>query len=131
MAVRGIRGATTVESNNREEIINRTMELLDLLLRKNTFEVEDIASAVFSVTEDLDAEFPAVAARKLGWIYTPLFCTREIPVKGALQNCIRVLLHVNSDRRQEEMVHLYLYEAKKLRPDLEDSAKDKYYLSNG
>ncbi len=130
MPTRGIRGATTVDSNTREQIVSRTMELLDVLVEKNQIELEDIASAVFSVTEDLDAEFPAVAARKLGWIYTPLFCTREIPVPGSLGGCIRVLLHVNSQKRQEDMVHAYLHEAEKLRPDLHHQEKDRYYHSN-
>lgn len=129
MAVRGIRGATTVDANTREQIIQRTMELLEGLMEKNGIILEDIASAVFSVTGDVDAEFPAVAARKIGWIYTPLFCTREIPVPGSLNMCIRVLLHVNSERKQEDMVHLYLHDAEKLRPDLDHSTKDRYYRS--
>jgi len=129
MAIRGIRGATTVDANTREQIISRTMELLEGLIEKNGISLEDVASAVFSVTDDVNAEFPAVAARKIGWIYTPLFCTREIPVPGALNLCVRVLLHVNSERKQEEMVHLYLHEAEKLRPDLDHSARDRYYRS--
>jgi chorismate mutase len=129
MAVRGIRGATTVDANTREQIIARTMELLEELMGKNGTAIEDVASAVFSVTDDLNAEFPAVAARKLGWIYTPLFCTREIPVPRSLALCVRVLLHVNTEKRQEEMVHLYLHDAEKLRPDLDHSAKDRYYRS--
>ena len=129
MAVRGIRGATTVTSNTRDEIVSKTMEMLNELLGKNHVALEDIASAMFSVTEDIDAEFPAVAARKIGWIYTPLFCTREIPVPQSLQKCIRVLIHVNSDKRQDEMIHVYLYDAEKLRPDLDLSTKDRYYSS--
>ncbi len=129
MAVRGIRGATTVDKNNTEEITARTRELLEVLVEKNSISVEDIASAVFSVTDDLNAEFPAVAARKIGWLYTPLFCTREIPVPGSLQSCIRVLLHVNSEKMQEEMVHVYLYEAKKLRPDIDSASEERYYTS--
>lgn len=129
MPVRGIRGATTVEANTRDQIIGRTTELLEQLVARNGIAVEDIASAVFSVTEDLNAEFPAVAARRLGWIYTPLFCTREIPVPGSLGKCIRVLLHVNSEKNQEEIIHLYLHEATKLRPDLDHHEKDRYYKS--
>lgn len=129
MAVRGIRGATTAVSNTKEEIIEKTREMLETLVRLNDLRIDDIASAIFSVTGDLDAEFPAVAARKLGWIYTPLFCTLEIPVKGSLRTCIRVLLQVNSDRRQEEMKHAYLHEAKKLRPDLGTDNIDKFYIS--
>jgi chorismate mutase len=130
MAIRGIRGATTVDANTREQIIARTLELLEGLAERNSFAIEDIASAIFSVTEDLDAEFPAVAARKLGWIYTPLFCTREIPVPGSLRSCIRVLLHINSEKKQEEMIHLYLHDAVKLRPDLDHREKDRYYKSS-
>ena len=129
MAVRGVRGATTVQGNTREEIVSKTGELLAVLLGKNGIRVEDIASAVFSVTDDIDAEFPAVAARKLGWLYTPLLCTREIPVPGSLKSCVRVLLHVNSEKPQDRMVHVYLYEAKKLRPDLGVGDKDRYYTS--
>ncbi|MCX7677844.1 MAG: chorismate mutase [Spirochaetes bacterium] len=129
MALRGIRGATTVDANTKEQIISRTIELLEELTKRNGVKVEDIASAIFSVTEDLNAEFPAVAARKLGWLYTPLFCTREIPVPGSLGRCIRVLLHVNTDKKQEEMLHLYLHDAIQLRPDLDCEEKDRYYQS--
>ena len=129
MAVRGIRGATTVETNTREEIIAKTRELLESILEKNNFDVSDIVSIIFSVTNEVNAEFPAVAARHLGWIYTPLLCTNEIPVSGSLRNCIRVLLHVNSDKRQDEMVQVYLYEARNLRPDLDSNEGHKYYTS--
>lgn len=130
MSVRGIRGATTVIKNTREEILDKTKELLDVLVIKNALNVEDIVSAIFSVTDDVNAEFPAVAARQLGWLYTPLFCTREIPVPGSLNMCIRVLLHVNTSKKQEEMIHEYLYEARKLRPDLDTGEKDRYYSSD-
>jgi len=130
MAIRGIRGAITVDSNTKEEILERTKELLAALVTHNHVAIEDIASAIFSVTEDLNAEFPAVAARRLGWIYTPLFCVTEIPVPGSLKRCVRVLLHVNTDRRQEEMKHLYLRDAKKLRPDLESGDAGTFYLSD-
>ena len=126
MAVRGLRGATTVETNSKEEIISRTKEMLEVLIEKNLIKQADIISAIFSVTEDLDAEFPAAAARQIGWKYTPLLCTREIPVTGSLPLCIRVLIHVNSDISQEEMVHVYMREAKKLRPDLADKDSNIY-----
>jgi chorismate mutase len=129
MAVRGLRGATTVESNTREEILAKTQELLEIMIKENSIPIDDIASAIFSVTEDLNAEYPAVAARKIGWIYTPLFCAREIDVVKSLRKCIRVLLHINSDKRQDEMLHIYLYDAKKLRPDLNVPVIDKYYKS--
>ncbi|MCU0846250.1 MAG: chorismate mutase [Spirochaetes bacterium] len=129
MPVRGVRGATTVERNDRDEILERTGELLRALVERNGIAPDDIASAVFSVTGDIDAEFPAVAARRLGWIYTPLMCTREIPVPGSLPRCIRVLLHVNTDRPQQDIIHLYLREARKLRPDLDTGDVDRYYRS--
>ncbi len=129
MSVRGVRGAVTVESNTKEEIVSKTGELLEALIKKNDINVEDVASVLFSVTDDLDAEFPAVAARKMGWIYTPLFCTKEIPVQGSLKGCIRILMHVNSEKKQSEMIQIYMYEAKKLRPDLKGNNEDKYYSS--
>jgi len=128
--IRGVRGATSVESNTSEEILSRTMEMLDAIIERNNIKKEDIASAIFSVTDGLDAEFPAVAARKLGWIYTPLFCTREIPVKGSVPNCIRVLLHVNSEKEQKDFIHIYLHNARTLRPDLDSEEKDRYYSSD-
>lgn len=129
MTVRGIRGATTVKDNEKTEIIEKTRELLETLMDKNGFTVENVASVIFTVTDDLDAEFPAVAARKLGWIYTPLMCGREIPVPGSVGMCIRVLLHVNTEKQQKDMVHVYLHEARKLRPDIDSDHKDRYYIS--
>lgn len=116
MYCRGIRGATTVENNDREEILSATKELLLLLIEKNDLKQEDIASAIFSLTEDLDAEFPAVAARGLGWTETALMCTREIPVPNSLKRCIRVLIHVNTDQSAEEIQHVYIRRAVNLRP---------------
>lgn len=129
MMSRGIRGATTTPANTKSDIIARTREMLETLVALNDLHVEDIASAIFSVTDDLDAEFPAVAARQMGWLYTPLFCTMEIPVKGSLKSCIRVLLQVNSDRSQKDMKHVYLHDAEKLRPDLGGADKNKFYTS--
>jgi chorismate mutase len=129
MAVRGIRGATTSDANTKAEILAKTKEMLEALVRLNNIRVEDIASAIFSVTDDLDAEFPAVAARQMGWLYTPLFCAMEIPVQGSLRSCIRVLLHVNSDLRQDQITHVYLHGAKKLRPDLGTKSVDRFYTS--
>ena len=129
MAFRGVRGAITVDENTKEEIINKTEKLVNALIEKNNIKVEDVASAIFSVTDDIDEEFPAVAARNLGWIYTPLLCTREIPVKGGLLGCIRVLLHINTGLRQDEIIHVYLDGAKKLRPDLDSMDNDRYYTS--
>ena len=113
---RGIRGATTVEKNDRAEILAATSELLKLLIAKNEIQAEDVASAIFSVTDDLDAEFPAVAARNLGWVEVALINTREIPVPGSLGRCIRVLLHVNTTRKASEIQHVYIRGAVNLRP---------------
>jgi len=113
---RGIRGATTVEHNTREEILAATTEMLQILIQRNALQAEDIASAIFSVTDDLDAEFPALAARKLGWTEVALMCSREIPVPHSLRKCIRVLLHVNTMRSAAEIQHVYIHGAVTLRP---------------
>jgi chorismate mutase len=118
MYCRGIRGATTVERNEREDILTATTELLELLIQHNDLRAEDIASAIFTVTEDLDAEFPALAARQLGWTEVALMCTREIPVPNSLVKCIRILLHVNTTRSVAEMQHVYIRGAVNLRPTL-------------
>ena len=120
MYCRGIRGATTVEHNDREEILAATTELLQLLIRRNDLHAEDVASAIFTVTEDLDAEFPALAARSLGWTEVALICTREIPVPGSLEKCIRILLHVNTTRSAAEIQHVYIRGAVNLRPTLNE-----------
>lgn len=116
MYCRGIRGATTVERNEREEMLEATMELLELMIRRNELHTEDIASAIFTVTADLDAEFPALAARRMGWTEVAMLCAREIPVPGSLGRCIRVLLHVNTTRSSTEIQHVYLRKAIALRP---------------
>ncbi len=117
MYCRGIRGATTVERNNREEILAATDEMLRLLIEKNDLRPEDIASALFTLTDDLNAVFPAVAARRLGWTEVPLMCAREIPVPDSLGKCVRVLLHVNTTRSAAEIQHVYIRGAVKLRSD--------------
>jgi chorismate mutase len=121
MFCRGIRGATTVEQNEREEILAATTELLNLLIQRNDLHTEDIASVIFTVTEDLNAEFPALAARQLGWTEVALICSREIPVPNSLKMCIRILLHVNTTRSATEMQHAYLREAVILRPTLSEN----------
>jgi chorismate mutase len=118
MYCRGIRGATTVERNSREEILAATTELLQLLIRKNELRAEDVASAIFTVTADLDAEFPAMAARHLGWTEVALMCMQEIPVPNSLGKCIRILLHVNTTRNATEIQHVYIRGAVNLRPNL-------------
>jgi chorismate mutase len=118
MPCRGVRGATTVAANDREEILTATRQLLALMIRLNGIESSDVASAIFSTTRDLDAEFPALAARQLGWLDVPLLCGHEISVPGSLPLCIRVLLHWNTDKEQSQVDHVYVREANRLRPDL-------------
>lgn len=117
---RGVRGATTVEANTREEILAATRQLLALMIRQNGIDPEDVASALFSLTHDLNAEFPALAARQLGWLEVPLLCTNELDVPGSLRKCVRILVHWNTDKPQREIRHVYVKGAVKLRPDLCD-----------
>jgi chorismate mutase len=118
MQCRGVRGATTVHHNDREEILAATRQLLALMIRRNGIEKQDIGSAIFTTTADLDAEFPALAARQLGWLDVPLLCTHEISVPGGLPLCIRVLVHWNTTLPQQDVHHIYVREAVRLRPDL-------------
>jgi len=118
MLVRGIRGATTVERNTKEEIIEKTKELLITLKKENDFKIKDIVSIFFSVTPDLNAAFPAQSARELGWNRVPLFDMQEINVPGSLPGCIRVLIQINCQKSQTEINHRYLRGAKMLRKDL-------------
>ena len=118
MLCRGVRGATTADANSREEILTATRQLLALMIRINGIEPEDVGSAIFSLTRDLDAEFPALAARQLGWLDVPLLCTYEVDVPGSLRKCVRVLIHWNTTKPQDAIRHVYIKEAVKLRPDL-------------
>lgn len=119
MPTRGIRGATTVAENEAETILQATRELLEAILKENDgMTTEDIGSAVFTVTEDLTATFPAQAARQMGWGLVPMMCAREIPVPGSLPRVIRVLVHWNTETLQGDIKHVYLRDAVKLRPDL-------------
>ena len=118
MACRGVRGATTISANEREEILSASRQLLALLIRRNGIDPKDVGSAIFTTTPDIDAEFPALAARQLGWLDVPLLCGHEMTVPGGLPLCIRVLIHWNTDRLQEEIEHVYVRDAKRLRPDL-------------
>ncbi len=119
MSVRGIRGATTVTQDNSAEVLSATRGLLEQLLVSNQIDsFEDIVSVFFTTTPDLTSAFPAEAARELGMKSVPLICASEIAVKGAMPRCIRVMLHVNTSLKQSEVVHVYLNEAQKLRPDV-------------
>lgn len=117
--LRGIRGATTVTADEPALILEATRELLSEMLDSNGVDdFEVIASIFFTTTPDLSSTFPAEAARELGMTMVPLLCNQEIPVPGRLPRCVRVMMQVNTTRRQAEMVHVYLREARSLRPDL-------------
>ena len=117
LVCRGVRGATTVEENTREAILRETRRLLALMIRLNGIEAKDVASAIFTTTPDLNAEFPALAARQLGWWDVPLLCGHEMNVPGQLPRVVRILVHWNTTKRQDEIIHVYLKEAASLRPD--------------
>ena len=118
MYCRAIRGATTADSNSKNDILAATRQLLALMIRSNGIKTEDVASAIFSLTSDLNAEFPALAARQLGWLDVPLLCTYEVDVPGSLRQCVRILIHWNTEKSQSEIKHIYIKEAQRLRPDL-------------
>ncbi len=114
---RGVRGATTIPHDDREEVLRATRELLALMIRLNGIEPADVASAIFTTTRDIRSVFPALAGRQLGWIEVPLLCGNEMDVEGGLPLCIRILLHWNTDLPQNAIQHVYLRDATALRPD--------------
>jgi chorismate mutase len=114
---RGIRGATTVERNTAEEILAATRELLATLIEANEIDVDDVASVIFTTSPDLDAVFPAVAARDYGWDSVALICGHEMAVPGALERVIRILIHWNTEKSAAEIRHVYLGRAVALRPE--------------
>lgn len=116
--LRAVRGAITVAADTSDEILASTRALLAAMIDRNALDPDDVVSAIFTVTADLRSEFPARAARELGWHDVPLLCTVEIPVPGALPRCIRVLLHAETMRERSQMRHVYLGGASALRPDL-------------
>jgi len=119
-AVRGIRGATVVLSNTEDDIEKATVELVNEILKRNKVNVSDIAFAVFTLTKDLNAAFPAKFARlKCGFDMVPMMCYQELDVPNSIEKCLRVLIVVNTDFRQNEISHVYLKGAKALRVDLE------------
>ena len=125
MSIRGVRGATTVSQDDEQEVLSAARELLLAILRANpTLQPEDIASILFTVTDDIHAAYPARAARELGdeWHDVPLMCAREIEVEEGLPRCIRVLLHWNTSLSQRGIQHVYLHDAIVLRPDLANRA---------
>jgi len=115
---RGVRGATTIEHNTREEILSATEELLRKMVEANGIHPEDVASVIFTTTPDINAEYPAFAARLMGWLNTPLLCGHEMNVPHGLQKCIRILLHWNTDKPARQIRHIYIKGAVNLRPDL-------------
>jgi len=124
MPMRGVRGATTVNEDQAEPMLAATQELLEAILAANPgMRTDDIASVIFTLTNDLCSAFPALAARRIGWSSVPMMCAREIPVPGSLPCCIRVLVHWNTDTPQSDIRHIYLREAVKLRPDLASHAQ--------
>lgn len=119
MAIRGVRGATIVDRDNRDAILSATRELLQALQAANEeMAPDDLASIIFTVTSDLRSAYPAQAAREIGWDHVPLLCAQEIPVPDGVSHCIRVLLHWNTDLHQDQVRHVYLGDAVQLRPDL-------------
>jgi len=118
MRLHALRGATTVDRNESQAILGATEWLLREILKRNELAVDDVVSCIFTLTEDLDAEFPAVAARNIGFSAVPLLCAREVPVPGALPQVIRLLMHYYADDDHQPR-HIYLGEARRLRLDLE------------
>jgi chorismate mutase len=123
MTCRGIRGATTAEADTSGAILAATRELLARIVEANGLDAADMASALFTVTSDLTAAFPAQAAREMGWHHVPLLDAQEIPVPGSLPRCVRVLIHWNTTKEQQEIQHVYLRGAARLRPDLQEKSQ--------
>ncbi len=119
MFVRAIRGAITVSENTKKSILEGTNELLVEIIKRNELEESSVISAIFSVTNDLNATFPAIAAREIGWKDISLLCTNEIDVPGSLQSCVRVLIHFNTEKTNNEIKHVFLKGATVLRPDID------------
>jgi chorismate mutase len=118
MRVRALRGATTVDDDVREQVIERTQELLRELLERNGLVEDELISIVFTATDDVHSAFPAEAARAAGMTHIPLLCARELEIDGGIERCIRVLVHVQTDRAVTELRHPYLHGARQLRTDL-------------
>jgi chorismate mutase len=117
LACRGVRGATTVPGNDRQAVLEATRELLYIMIRANGIHPDDVASAIFTTTQDIDVTYPALAARQLGWYDVALLCGHEMNVPNSINRCIRILIHWNTTSTPQEIVHVYLREAQALRPD--------------
>ena len=118
MVCRGVRGAIPVRGNTPEDILKASDRLLRVMIEKNIIDADDVCSAMFTTTTDINAEYPAIAARKLGWRNVALLCGHEMCVPHGLTSCLRILVHWNTEKSPQEIVHVYLGEAQKLRPDL-------------
>ncbi len=118
MHLRALRGAILCKENSKEEIISKTAQLLDEMIKRNDIRLEDIVDIIFTATEDLTAEFPAAAARQLGLGHIPLLCARELSIEGSTMGCIRVLMHFYTKKQPHELRHPYLEGARQLRTDL-------------
>ncbi len=118
MAVRAIRGATTVETDTAADVTERVCTLLDRMLERNTVDKDDLVSVIFTATDDIHSMFPAAAARAIGFGDVPLLCARELDIVGGTPRCVRVLMHVNTDKPRHELHHVYLEGARGLRDDL-------------
>jgi chorismate mutase len=119
-SVRAVRGATTVDLDTPEAIGERVVALLRLILERNGLEEGDLISILFTATEDISSMFPATAARSMGLGAVPLICARELSITGSVPRCIRVMLHVTTERARDEIHHVYLEGAQGLRDDLPD-----------
>ncbi len=118
MTCRGIRGAICADANEAGAVLSATRRLLERIVSANDVSADDVVSVIFTATPDLDATYPARAARQMGWTNVPLLCAQEMAVRDSLSRCIRVLIHWNTDRTPDEIHHVYLGEARALRPDL-------------
>jgi chorismate mutase len=123
MACRGIRGATSVDVNDADDIIAATRELLECIVAANDLAVNDAISVIFTATPDLDAAYPARAAREMGWVHVPLLCMQEMAVAGSLPRCIRALVLWDTERPPDQIRHVYLGRARALRPDLAEGGE--------
>lgn len=116
--VRALRGATTLDVDDRDQLVERTQELIHALFDRNGLVEDDLVSIVFTATEDISSGFPALAAREAGFVHTPLLCARELEVEGGIPRCVRVLVHAYTTRSKDELRHVYLHDARQLRQDL-------------
>ncbi|GGA25672.1 chorismate mutase [Psychrobacillus lasiicapitis] len=117
--IRGVRGATTVTADSNEEVLLETSRLVQEMAKANDVQPEDIASVIISTTTDITSAFPARAVRSLeGWTYVPVMCTHEMDVPNSLEKCVRLLMHINTEKNQQDIEHIYLNNAVTLRPDL-------------